>query len=185
MVINDVVKVTDEIREQLSGIFNSQFDEVKDKVNYMLTYPDSTYAHEFDYHNIFQQGHNNIVRYHDESSMMSVFNFNMRNSVKIYRLLQIEKHKPMLNGIRVYAGNKVPMHIDANRGDIGRENPILSIVLSGTDGYVYMSNVRDGNHYVSIPGKVQFVMYPTLIEHGACAGLENYDVLQLQLTEMP
>lgn len=182
MVINDVPIIVDSVRDQLSAIFIDQFNECSNNVNYLLSYPDSIYAHEFDYHNIFKPNHNNLVRHHNGNSMMSVFNFSIRNSIKIYKLLQIEKFRPTINGIRVFAGETVPMHVDLNKGEIGRENPIYSIVVSGSDGVVFMSNRKDGSRLVAIPGKTEFVMYPTMVEHGAIAGAENYDVVQIQLS---
>jgi len=185
MVISDVPKITDEIRDKLFGIFNSQFVEIESNISYLLTFPSGEYAHEFDYHNIYKQGYNNLVRTFDDKPMMSVFNFNIKNSLRIFRLLGIEQHKPLINGIRVFANGTVPMHIDLNKGELGRELPILSIVLSGSDGMVFMSNRRDGTRLVGIPGKTEFIMYPTMIEHGAMAGSENYDLLQIQLSSMP
>lgn len=185
MVINDVPKITDELRDKLASIFNSQYNEIKDNVSYLLSFPEGEYAHEFDYHNIFQQGDNNLVRTADGKPMMSVFNFNVKNSIRIFRLLGIEQHKPLINGIRVFANGVIPMHIDLNKGELGRELPILSIVLSGSDGMVFMSNKKDGSRLVGVPGKTEFIMYPTMIEHGALAGSENYDLLQIQLSSMP
>lgn len=185
MDINDVPLITDEIRNKLSAIFNNQFEEIKNKTNKLLTFPIGNYTNEFEYHNIYAKDHNNEIYYHDSSIMMSVFNFNLRNTLRIYKILQLEKHQPMLNAIRLFAGNKVPMHVDLNKGEIGRENPIYSIVVSGIDGYVFMSNKKDGSHLVAVPGKSQFIMFPTMIEHGALAGKENYDILQIQLNNIP
>lgn len=184
MVINDVTKITDEIRDKLSVIFNSQFSEIENNLSYLLTYPVGEYAHEFDYHNVFQQGHNNLVRTNDSKPMMSVFNFSPKNILRIYRLLEIEQYKPLMNGIRVFPDTTVPMHTDLNKGDIGREMPILSIVVNGSDGTVFMSNRKDGTRQIGIPGKTEFIMYPTLMAHGAVSKSENYDLIQIQLTSM-
>jgi len=184
MVIDNVVKVTDDIRNKLSVIFNSQFSDIENNVSYLLTYPVGEYAHEFDYHNIFQQGYNNLVRTNDGKPMMSVFNFSLRNTLKIYRLLEIEQYRPLMNAIRVFSNTIVPMHTDLNKGDIGRELPILSIVVSGSDGMVFMSSQKDGSHQIGIPGKTEFIMYPTLMAHGAISKSENYDLIQIQLTAM-
>lgn len=185
MDIDNVPVITEDIRNKLLFIFENQFNEIKNNVNDLLTFFPGEYSHEFNYHNVFARGYNNQIYYNNSSIMMSVFNFSIKNTLRIYKILGLEKYQPMLNGIRVFSGNKVPMHIDLNKGDIGRDFPIYSIVLSGTDGYVFMSNKKDGSHLVAIPGKSQFIMFPTLIEHGAMAGKENYDILQLQLEKMP
>jgi hypothetical protein len=184
MVINDVPKITDDVRNKLSIIFDNQFIEIENNISYLLTFPNADYAHEFDYHNLYQQGCNNLVRSYDGKPMMSVFNFNLRNTVKIFRLLQIENYKPILNGIRVFSNTIVPMHMDLNKGELGRELPILSISVSGDDGMVFMSNEKDGSRRVSVPGKSSFILYPTLMSHGAKSGNENYDLIQIQLTAM-
>jgi hypothetical protein len=184
MDIGNVVKITDDVRSKLSIIFNSQFSEIENNISYLLTYPIGEYAHEFDYHNIFQPGHNNLVRTCDSKPMMSVFNFSSKHILRIYRLLGIEQYKPLMNGIRVYPNTTVPMHTDLNKGEIGREMPILSIVVNGDDGMVFMSNRKDGTRQIGIPGKTEFIMYPTLMAHGALSKTENYDLIQIQLTNM-
>jgi hypothetical protein len=184
MVINDVIRITDEIRSQLSDVFKSQFNDIETSISEFLTFKDTVYSGSFDYHNYYKEGHNNIIRAVDNKPMMSVFNFNIKNSVKIFRLLQLEKFKPQLSGIRVYANTNLPMHIDMNRGGVGREYPIYSIMLSGKDGMVFFSNKSDGSRLVAIPPLSEFVMHPTLMQHGALTGAEDMDVLQIQLGDM-
>jgi hypothetical protein len=184
MVINDVIRITDEIRSQLGNIFKSQFNDIETNTSEFLTFKDIVYSDNFDYHNYYKEGHNNIIRAVDNKPMMSVFNFSIKNSVKIFRLLQLENFKPQLSGIKVYANTNLPMHIDMNRGGVGREYPIYSIMLSGKDGMVFFSNKSDGSRLVAIPALSEFVMHPTLIQHGAVTGAEDMDVLQIQLGDI-
>jgi hypothetical protein len=87
-----------------------------------------------------------------------------------------------MNIIRVYPNTAVPFHIDLNKGNIGRENPILSIVINGgRDCMLYIANKLDGNYQLAIPGHSEFIMYPTQIVHGAKSGNLPYTLLQIQL----
>jgi hypothetical protein len=184
MVINDVIRITDEIRSNLGNIFKSQYNEIENITSEFLTYKDTVYSGSFDYHNYYKEGHNNIVRAVDNKPMMSVFNFNIKNTVKIFRLLQLEKFKPQLSGIRVYANTNLPMHLDLNRGEVGRDHPIYSIMLTGKGSMVFFSNKSDGSRLVAVPAFSEFIMYPTHMQHGALTYEEDMDVLQIQLGDM-
>ena len=115
---------------------------------------------------------------------MNIFNFSPKNATKILKLLNLKEQRPQLNGMRVYANNVLPMHIDLNKGDIGRQYPIYSIVLSGKDSIIFVSNKSDGSKLLALPKMPHFVMYPTLIQHGAKVGSDHLDILQIQLTSM-
>ena len=184
MVINDVITITDDLRTALSHIFESQLHEIEHHTNELLTYTDIKYSHEFEYHNLYTVDHNNLIRSVDGHLLMSVFNFNNKNTSRIFKLLDLSKHRPKINGIRVYSNSELPMHMDLNKGEIGRDNPIYSIVLSGSDGTIFISNNSDGSKLVALPGLSEFVMYPTLIQHGAKSRLEHIDVLQIQLSAL-
>ena len=181
MVINNVPIITESDRYHISEIISSQFNEIEARTNPMLTYPPGKFAAEFEYHNTFKVDYNNVVYTSDKRPMMSVFNFNKKNTIKIWKILNLLDKRPILNCIRVFENTTVPMHVDMNKGDIGREKPIYSIVVKGKDGVIYMSNKLDGSKLVAIPGLSQFVMFPTMVQHGAQTKDELMDVLQIQL----
>lgn len=183
MVIDDVPIITPETRSKINEIIEQEFRAIEGSVNPMLSYPPGSYAHTFDYHNVYVTGKNNVVYLHDKTPVMCAFEFSLKSQVKLYKLLNLSEKKPIINAIRVYPYTTVPMHIDLNKGGIGREYPIYSIVVSGIDGCVYMSNKNDGSRQVAIPGLTQFVMCPNVIAHGATSKSEPYTLFQIQLKQ--
>jgi len=196
MVINDVTRITDEIRSQLSSVFTSQYNEVQNNISEYVVhkdlvasenlenphyYKDQNISGTFEYTNHYNPGHLNLIRTATNTPVMGVFNFNTKNTVKIFRLLKIEKFRPQLSGIRIYANTELPMHMDLNRGGVGRENPIYSIMLTGKESMVFFTNKKDSSKLAVIPALSEFIMYPTMIQHGALTGNEDMDVLQIQL----
>lgn len=181
MDITNVPLIVEEQRTALKTIFDEQYKSYN-TINELLQFPVGDYAHDYIYHNTFQRGVINMIRNSDGTPLMCVFSFSPRNEIKIYRELGLSASRSPVNGLRVFPHQTVAMHIDANRGEIGRNNPIYSVVVNGSDGCVYMSNKQDGTRLVAIPGLQQFVMVPTDIEHGASSGAESYDLLQIQLS---
>jgi len=184
VVINDVIKITDNIRGQISDIFSAQYLQSEKNISEYMTYVDRSTPGNFKYTNYFTTNHLNIVRGPEGNAMMGVFNFDIKNTVKLLRLLKLELFKPQLNGIRVYPNTDVPMHMDLNRGSIGRENPVYSIMLTGKEAMVFFSNRNDGSRLAAIPALGDFIMYPTQIQHGALTKEEPLDVLQIRLEDM-
>lgn len=187
MVISDVPLITPKIREALACIFADRFAMVKSNVSPMLTYPEGKYAPSFFYHNVFQQNMLNVIYQPDGCTpMMAVFNFDRRATLRLANVLGLSKATPtpMLSGLRVFPNQTVPMHTDLNKGEIGRTNPIYSVVTQGSDGRVFLSNRKDGSRLACVHGLTEFCMVPTDIEHGAKAGQEPYDMIQIQLSSM-
>lgn len=180
MVTNNVPVITSEKRFSLNNIIEDQFNSFTESYR-LLSYSSGNYVNRFDYTDTYQPGKNNIIYSHDGKPLMCVFEFSMRNMIKIYKILELTYERPTINAIRVYPNTVIPMHIDPNKGNIGRNNPILSIVTSGADGVVYMSNKTDGSRQVAVPGLSQFIMCPDTIAHGAKSGSEPYTLLQIQL----
>ena len=184
MVVNDVIKITDEIRSKLSEIVTSQYNLIEQNISEYFVYKDKTTPGNFEYTNYFSQGKSNMVRTLEGIPMMTIFNFDTKHTVKLFRLLKLENFKPQLNAIRVFANTELPMHMDLNRGNIGRESPIYSIMLTGKEAMVFFSNKNDGSRLAAIPSLSEFVMFPTMIQHGALTADEHMDVLQIQLNDL-
>lgn len=184
MVVNDVIRITDELRSQLSNVFTSQYNQIEKEISEYFIYKDKTTPGNFEYSNYYNQGHLNMVRTAEGVPMMSVFNFDSKHTVKLFRLLKLEKFKPQLNGIRVFANTDLPMHMDLNRGDVGRDCPIYSIMLTGKGAMVFFSNKNDGSRLAAVPPFSEFIMYPTQMQHGALTYEEDMDVLQIRLGDM-
>lgn len=183
MDIRDVPKITPEIRSSMKSIFDARYEELKNNISEMITYPPGDYVDEHIYTNTFQHDVLNMIRNHDGSPLMCVFNFSVRNHVRLYKILGIADMKPLINGLRVFPHQVVAMHRDPNRGNIGREHPIFTSIVNGEDGCVYLSNRIDGSRLAAIPGLSDFVMVPSEIEHGASSGESSYDLIQIQLSK--
>ena len=182
MVISDLPLITDTIRSDLNFISEQRLSSIELDINRLLTYTNGNYVTEFDYHNIYQIGKNNIVYGYDGIPVMSVFDFDKRSKIKIMRILGITCNDININVIRVRPNTTVPFHIDLNKGDVGRQNPILSIVISGgLDSMLFISNKLDGSYQFALRGNSEFIMYPTQIVHGAKSGNLPYTLLQMQL----
>lgn len=182
MVIDDLPLITDTIRTQLNSISEQRLSSIELSVNRLLTYTKGDYVTEFDYHNIYQIGKNNIVYGYGGAPVMSVFDFDKRSKIKIMKVLGLSDNDININVIRVCPNTIVPFHLDLNKGDVGRENPILSIVISGgLDSMLYISNKLDGSYQFALRGNGEFIMYPTQVVHGAKSGNVPYSLLQIQL----
>jgi hypothetical protein len=184
MVINDVPEINITLRNLLHDVFLTEINTAESNKRNLLTYTDDVFSASFEYHNYYSTEMGNIIRTKNDDPVMNIFNFSPKNATKILKLLNLKEQRPQLNGIRVYANNVLPMHIDLNRGDIGRQYPIYSIVLGGKDSMIFVSNKSDGSKLLALPKMPHFVMYPTLIQHGAKVGCEHLDILQIQLTSM-
>ena len=184
MVNFNDLKVTPDVRNKLSILFTMQFSIAENNISEYLTFKDRIAPGNYNYTNYYQLDHLNIVRCPDNKPMMGVFNFSIKNKLKLCKLLNLDPSKHQVNGIRVYANTDVPMHIDLNRGNIERDNPIYSIMLTGKEAMVFFSNRNDGSRLVAIPPLSEFIMYPTQIQHGAITKDEPLDVLQITLEEM-
>ena len=184
MVINDVPEINSTLRNFLHDVFVTEISNAESTNQNLLTYTDDVYSASFEYHNSYSTKIGNIVKTKNDNPVMNIFNFSPKNATKILKLLNLKEQRPQLNGMRVYANNVLPMHIDLNKGDIGRQYPIYSIVLSGKDSIIFVSNKSDGSKLLALPKMPHFVMYPTLIQHGAKVGSDHLDILQIQLTSM-
>ena len=184
MVISDVPIIDEVTRDNLRAIVEQEFERIKEETNALtITAPHGEYIDDFHYDNYYVRGKNNVLYDYDGTPIMCIFDFSPRAQIKIFKILNLTDKRPTMSAVRVFPNTVVPIHIDLNKGGhIGRNHAIYSIVTNGNDGYVYMSNRTDGSKQVIIPGKSQFVMYPTSIAHGAKSGNEPYTLLQLQLT---
>lgn len=194
MVVNDVPNITSQIRLDLSIIFSSQYNLNKEKCLDFMTYIDDPAGNNFcksdgtkgtfKYSNNYTPGSLNIVRDSKNKPLMGVFNFDQKHTIRLFRILELTKFRPQINGIKVYANTELPMHLDLNHGEIGRNFPIYSIMLTGKKSMVFFSNKADGSRLVSIPSLSEFVMFPTQMIHGALTFEEDLDILQIQLNSI-
>lgn len=172
------------MRQQLADIVAAQYSAIENNISEYFVYVDRTTPGNFEYTNYYTPGHLNMVRSSEGDPMMGVFNFDVKNTIKLLKILKLEKQRPQLNAIRVYANTDLPMHMDLNRGSIGRDRPIYSIMLTGKKAMVFFSNRNDGSRLAAVPPLSEFVMYPTQMQHGAITYDEHMDVLQIQLEDI-
>lgn len=181
MNIHNLPKITDDIRNKLGDIFNSQFKEIENDVNSLFNFVFEDKGHFINYINIYASDKNNVVYMQNGPLLMSAFNFSVKNTLRVYRLLGLETMAPKINAMRVFPNTTIPLHVDPNNGSLGRELLLYTIVTSGSDGIAYAANnITDSPAFIS-KGKTEFLISPTRIAHGAQSGIENYDILQIQL----
>lgn len=182
MKIGDLPLITEDIRSAINDISEQRYGVIEKDVNEMLTYPEGEYVSDFLYHNVYQMGKNNMIYGSGNKPMMSLFDFDGRSKIKIMNILKIKEHNPDMHIIKVFPDTVVPLHLDLNKGNNGRESAILSIVISGgRDCMLYIGNKLDGNYQFVLPGHSEFIMYPTQIVHGAKSGKLPYTLLQMPI----
>jgi hypothetical protein len=177
MVINDVPKITPDIRQKLSEVFNDQYSILS--YNDFFTFNDDKFSDTFLFKNPYSHEHYNVAKNTVGKDVMAVFTFNPRNRIRIYRILNIDE-KPILTGIRVYANKIVPMHIDLNEYSTAREK-LQYVVPLTQGGNIYFSDLRDGSKKIINAELAEVAFPPTLIPHGAVAGNIHYDLLEIQI----
>jgi hypothetical protein len=168
------------VRLELAEVFKNQLDLTDNKKNKFFTYDSEIYSENFIYHSDYSFEHQNVA-YVNDQPVMCVFSFNIRNIVKIFNLLSLRETKPKLNGIRVYPNMTVPMHVDIDRYQNGRNNPTLVYSLTKSDGCILFSNKKDGSAQVTINSNEDFIFNPGDIVHGAKSNKTCIDLLQIQL----
>lgn len=183
MKISDIPIITEETREKLRSIIESQFLELESKTNHLFNYVNNNGIYTIKYINTYEHGKNNLIYLENGPLLMAAFNFSVKNHLRIYRLLGLENKAPKINAMRIFPNTEIPIHIDPNRGNLGREHLTYTIVTSGADGMAYASDRLGGKKLFIIPGRSNFLLCPTGIPHGAKSGSENYDILQIQIDE--
>lgn len=179
MAAGNEFKITSEIRSSLAELFIQQYSLVETNPQKLFSFGKGEYA-SIEYHNKISYEHNNVVYGHQGNPVMSVFAFSGKRFLKIQKLL--DKADLKILGLRVFKNSIIPLHVDPNYGSTGRENPILFLVVSGSeDCGVYISNRKDGSKQVMIPGLSKFVLAPTEIEHGAYAADQDMDIVQIMV----
>ena len=172
-----------EIRQELSEIFNAQFEIIENDSQKLFKFGTGDYAKVEEYSNKISFAKNNIVYSWDQKPIMCVFAFTGKRALKIEKIL--DKTNLKVIGVRVYKNCVVPMHVDPNYHSIGRDNPIHFIVVSAnSECMIYFSNRKDGSKQLAIPGLSEFVMHPTEIEHGARAGGQHMDMIQIMVEQI-
>lgn len=185
MKFSDMPLITPEIRTTINDISEHRYLDIEKEVNKMLTYPHGKFVEDFIYHNVYQMGKNNMIYGSDDRPMMTIFDFDKRSKIKIMNVLGIKQHNPNMHIIKVFPDTIVPLHLDLNKGNNGRESAILSIVISGDqDSMLYIGNKLDGEYQFALPGYSEFIMYPTQIVHGAKSGKLPYTLLQITIDTM-
>lgn len=168
------------IRAELASIFQMQYDLVESKTQKLFKFDVGEYTQVKTYFNKVSFTQSNIAYSNEDLPLMSVFGFTGKRSLKIEKLLGKKNLKIL--GVRVFKDCALPMHMDPNYGSTGRENPIYSIVVAGSDDcMIYFSNRKDGTRQVAIPGLSEFIMYPTEIEHGGYSATQNMDLIQIMV----
>ena len=180
------IKVTEDTRAAINKIIESRYHTLLDdkgSENKLLTFRSMVFSHraDYEYHSIFTPGKNNVAYGADDTPVMSIFDFTTRQRVELLKMLGLSDTRPSMCAIRVPPNTVVPMHVDYNKGETGRDLPTYSIVTSGVDGAIFISATTDGNSQFMIPGKTDYILCPTLIAHGARSGTEPYTLLQIQM----
>ena len=177
--------ISNDDRNKLYSIFDSQLNSYSSTIDLVTWNTDHLYMNQYDYHNIFDPKHLNIIKDADSRPIMSVFSFSAQNAIRIYRILNFDnpvmRHPRLYNGLRLYAQSKIPLHVDQNNGKVGRDKLVFNITVNGNDSAVYFSNDTSGKKLVHLYGKCDWAMYPNLVIHGAEAGKEHLDLIQIQM----
>ncbi len=180
MVTGNEIEITAATRGALAEIFSQQYSALENNSQKLFCFSEGDYALVQEYYNKISYEHLNIVYNHQGQPIMSVFTFSGKRFLRMERLLGQKDLKVI--GIRIFKNSIVPMHVDPNYGSTGRENPVLSLVVAGSEnGRVYFSNRKDGSKKVMIPGLSQFVMCPTEVEHGANSADQDMDIIQIMV----
>ena len=182
--MNILKPVSDEQRNELKAIFDSQISEYSSYSDYVKWHPATTYLNGEDLLNTFKVDSINVVRDSSDKEIMYVFSFNLNYVKRIYKVLGITDRK-FVNprryaAIRVFANKVIPMHFDTNKNAV-REQLTHTITLRGVDSVVSFSDKNDGSKLLNFYGLVDWSFYPTRMPHGAITGSEPLDILQISM----
>jgi len=165
---------------ELKSLFDLRFSEVCDNRNDMLKWVGDVFTEETLNYNNFDKDKCNCVYNSAGANIMSNFWFPPTYADKIRMLLNLQENKsPIVIGIRVFPNMNIPVHLDK----ISNNKARLSLVVSGRDGLVYAGSDNNIKGIFSVYGLNTFVMYPAEIPHGATAGAETYDLIQIELDD--